>query len=352
MKDLIDISEKFYVGRVSTVNPLGNGLINDTYIVSASRGTFVLQKLHSIFGVELLEDIAWITEYLSRRYFTIPQLVPLHTGELGFFEDGELWRMMTYIPGTCFESGISGPSAIKAAMLVGRFHNELSEVEYTFKHVLQDFHNTAQRISILEETLDKYKDTPKFLELNPLAEKILSYYSQLPLTLPSLPKRIIHGDLKINNIRFNMGGSEAISLLDLDTLGRDTVLIDIGDAVRTWCKHEGQRGKEKSVFSLPTFEDMLYGYTLEAIFLTQAEFSAIPESVETIVLELAARLVTDAFEEKYFRWQKSRYLSLYFQNKAHAEAQIAFYEDFQNQKSVVEEIINNYLVELNLKKIT
>ena len=54
-------------------------------------------------------------------------------------------------------------------------------------------------------------------------------------SIKGLPERIIHGDLKLNNIRFDETGNKAIAIVDLDTLGVSKIVIDIGDAIRSWC---------------------------------------------------------------------------------------------------------------------
>ena len=58
-------------GYVTDVRPLGNGLINDTYLVSASEGKrYVLQRInHSIFkDVDLLQrNIAYVTAHIRAK---------------------------------------------------------------------------------------------------------------------------------------------------------------------------------------------------------------------------------------------------------------------------------------------
>ncbi|MDE5572872.1 MAG: aminoglycoside phosphotransferase, partial [Muribaculaceae bacterium] len=68
MKDFSNIVNNFAIkGRVESVKPLGNGLINDTYIVKTSdesTSDYVLQRInHHIFtDVDTLQDnIAAVT---------------------------------------------------------------------------------------------------------------------------------------------------------------------------------------------------------------------------------------------------------------------------------------------------
>jgi len=116
-----------------------------------------------------------------------------------------------------------------------------------------------------------------------------------------LPSRIIHGDLKISNLRFT--GDTATSLIDLDTLQRGTLDAELGDALRSWCNRSAEDDPEPS-FDLGLFEAAMRGYVAGArgLPLTKAEWASIVPGVERITLELASRFVRDALEERYFGW--------------------------------------------------
>ena len=44
----------------------------------------------------------------------------------------------------------------------------------------------------------------------------------------------MHGDPKISNVMFS--GETAVGMIDLDTCNRHTLLVDLGDAIRSWCR--------------------------------------------------------------------------------------------------------------------
>ncbi len=54
-----------------------------------------------------------------------------------------------------------------------------------------------------------------------------------------------------------------------------------------------------------------------------------------MTLELAARFVTDAFEESYFTLEPSRYASLYEQNREKAAAQLHLYADLAAKRRAI-----------------
>ncbi len=148
--------------------------------------------------------------------------------------------------------------------------------------------------------------------------------------------------MKISNVRFSKNGKEAISLLDLDTLGKDKIVIDLGDAVRSWCNSAEEGDVKGTTFNINIFEHMIRGYFQTANFITTDEKMKIPDGIELMTLELSARYITDAFEESYFTLDKLRYPSLYEQNKQKAIAQLQFYDDFQSKRNIVVQIIEKY----------
>jgi Ser/Thr protein kinase RdoA (MazF antagonist) len=132
----------------------------------------------------------------------------------------------------------------------------------------------------------------------------------------------VHGDPKLNNIVFGKDGT-ARCLIDLDTLSRMTIPVELGDAFRSWCNPTGE-DVVAARFDLSLFEAAIGGYARETRgFLTPAEIAAIPGAVETIALELAARFCADALEESYFGWNRVRFPSASAHNLHRARSQLA-----------------------------
>ncbi len=137
----------------------------------------------------------------------------------------------------------------------------------------------------------------------------------------------------MSNVRFNEKQNEAISLLDLDTLGTNKIVIDLGDAIRSFCNIQDK-------FDIKIFESIVEGYFSTALFLTKEEKDAIPIGIKTIILELSARYITDAFEEQYFKLEHNKYSNLFEQNKSKAESLIKLYKDFQIKIQLIQDIIS------------
>jgi Ser/Thr protein kinase RdoA (MazF antagonist) len=178
--------------------------------------------------------------------------------------------------------------------------------------------------------LTTHQHHPAFAEVLPVAEAILAGLDAAP-RLPVLPLRIVHGDPKLNNVVFSPEGV-ALCLIDLDTLGRLSVPVELGDAFRSWCNPPGEDRLDAS-FDLERFRAGLTGYAaLGRDLLGTNERLAIPGAVEVITLELAARFCADALAESYFAWNAERFASAAAHNLHRAKSQLALARSIAEQR--------------------
>jgi Ser/Thr protein kinase RdoA (MazF antagonist) len=159
-----------------------------------------------------------------------------------------------------------------------------------------------------------------------LGREILAQAAELP-ALGELPRRHTHGDLKISNVMFDVrtpgGPVRASCLIDLDTLGRQTLAYELGDALRSWCNPHGEDVTAPR-FDRAIYEAALRGYEAAAPgLLTDAERAALLPGIETVCVELATRFCVDVFDDAYFGWDSSRYSSRRAHNLVRARGQLA-----------------------------
>lgn len=335
--ELLKILKFFPIGKVESVKTLGQHKINDTYFIRSSKGKFVLQKMHPIFDFLLLYDIEKVTRHLHNSGLTTPLLIKTKNNKLGLKQKDQVWRVMTYIPGTTITK--ANQSQIKsAATLVGKFHSALSDLRYKFRFHIQGFHDTKNTIKKLEKILTKYKKSEKYSTLSPLAKEIIGEYKSLKKKEAKITKkRVIHDDLRIENIRFNANGKKAVCILDLDTLTNGELSVELGDIIRSWTNKSSELDPKNSAFDFLKYKAFLTSYLKTADFITKEELINIPNGAERLTLDLSARFLTDAFEEKYFRLA-IEFKDLYTQNTTYANAQMSFYKSFVRKRKKVEKL--------------
>ncbi len=304
------------------VTPLGRGLINATFAVDPPSGPrYVLQRVNPIFDPRIHTNLLAVTEHLARAGMITPRLVPTRADSLIVEREG-VWRLLTRVSGVGFEALVDARQARAAGHLVGRWHAALRDLEHGFVGVRVGVHDTARHLATLRRALDEHADHRLFAEVEPLGRALLDAAEQLP-ELPTLPERIAHGDLKINNLMFASDdpASEALALIDLDTVGPMNLACELGDAWRSWCNLAGEDQLEAR-FDLDVFATSLAGWSSGFGEAPSAdERLGLLLGPEWISLELAARFAADALAERYFGWSADRFASRGQHNLARARGQ-------------------------------
>jgi len=331
------IINQYDIGTDVNIKTYGTGIVNETWLIKSNKDRYILQKANPYYHHSLLQDIEVVTNHLVTKGIKTPKLVKTSSGELGIIEDNTFWRLLTFIKGDTFDKIIDMQMVERAANFVGTYHQALNDLDYQLKSLTPNFHNTAEIVNNLKNTASKFEETKKFQELEPLYKKVLKIYSKLSKTAPKLPLHITHGDLKISNIIFDSDTHDPICLIDLDTMLHRTIIMDIGDAAMNWCKLDNNK------FDIKRLQIMMKNYFSQANFLTTEEIKAIPIGIKLIILGLAVRNITDAFEETYFTLDKAKYKNLYEQNKSKTLDRLNLLDDFEQKNKEVAQIINKYV---------
>jgi len=192
-------------------------------------------------------------------------------------------------------------------------------------------------MAALGRALEEHREHRLYDTVSALAADILGRYGECKQRR-NLAHRVIHGDLKISNVRF--AGSKAHCLIDLDTMARDMLDVELGDAMRSWCNPAAEDAEE-TAFDLGVFEAAMYGYaegTQRGPGLTRDEWESIVPGIERIALELASRFARDALEESYFGWNP-RFGSLGDHNVLRARGQLALARSVRAQRKEMDAVI-------------
>lgn len=324
---------------VARVAPLGNGLINQTWRVDcAAQQRFVLQRVNPIFPPAINQDIDVVTRRLADNGLPTTRIVPTGRGALWVEAGQGIWRLLTYIDGVSHDSLSGERQAREAGMLLARFHRAVGDLNHQFANLRLGIHDTAKHLSFLEETLVRETGHAHYAAVLKLGREILKIAKSLPV-LPALPDRVVHGDPKINNIIFEFGTDRALCLIDLDTISRMPLPLELGDAMRSWCNLSGEDGRE-SEFSANLFAAAIEAYAGEAQgWITSDELSAIVPATEIILLELSARFCADALNESYFGWNPEKFSSHSEHNQVRAAGQLAVARSLGAQRDTLERIV-------------
>jgi Ser/Thr protein kinase RdoA (MazF antagonist) len=282
----------------------------------------VIQRLHPVFGAAVNEDLDAVTSHLAARGMETPRLVRTLAGDACVTEDGGVWRALTWVDGETHHR-IGDPAMAEAGgELVGAFHRAVADLQYDYAFARAGVHDTAMHLARLREHAAAHVDDAAAVEWKALAREILDAAETLPpLPVDGVPRRHCHGDLKLSNLMFR--GARGVALLDLDTLGKQTLTFELGDAMRSWCNPSGEDAG-RAAFDLAIFERAMRGFRAVAgAVVAPAELRAVVAGLEVVCLELAARFCVDVFRDDYFGWDASRFPSRRAHNLVRARGQLA-----------------------------
>lgn len=317
MKPLDEIVSHFGIKVNETdISPLGNGLINDTYKVTAGQAgdnqCYVLQRInHHIFkDVDTLQrNIGIVTRHIrahllakgagdidkrALRFLENPE-----TGKTYHFDGENYWRMMLFLDNTETRKAITPENAYRTGAAFGEFQHMLSDVTEEIKESIPDFHNMEFRLEQFREAVkadsagraDSVQDLIEELEKRSahacLAEKLHRE--------GKLPKRICHCDTKVDNILFDPEGN-VVCVIDLDTVMPSFIFSDFGDFLRSAANtgREDDPDTGNVGFDMEIFRQFAKGYIESArCFLTPLETELLPYAAERFAYMQSIRFLTD-----------------------------------------------------------
>jgi Ser/Thr protein kinase RdoA (MazF antagonist) len=313
------------------------GLIHDSFAVRDGSAEYVLQRVNPIFAPGIHANIRAVTERLHQRGLATLRLLSTRSGALcAELAGGERWRLVTRLPGVVFDVCESPAQARAAGALVARFHAALVDLPHAFEPLGIPYHDTDAYLAALAAAVATRREHPLWRDVEELAAVILPAAAD-DTGLVGLPARVVHGDLKFNNVLFagaeGAAREEAVALIDLDTLARMPLWIDLGDAFRSWCNRRGEDAAEAEL-DLALYRAAAEGWLSALDFaLAPGERESLALGLERIALELAARFACDALEERYFRWDAERFASRGEHNLLRARGQLSLWRQARETRS-------------------
>lgn len=314
-KELKGIVEKFNVeGTIASIRPLGNGLINDTYLVvtAGENDDYVLQRINnSIFqDVDLLQhNVEAVTNHIRKKLAEAGEddinrkvLRFVETGEgKTYYMDGagRYWRVSVFIPRAKTFEAVTPEYSYYAGKAFGNFEAMLVDLPETLGETIPDFHNMELRMRQLRDAVAQ-DAKGRLSEVRDIVDELESHAHEMCKAERmgregKLPKRVCHCDTKVNNMMFDEEG-RVLCVIDLDTVMPSFVFSDYGDFLRTGANFVAEDDPEigKVGFREDIFESFTKGYLESAkSFLTPVETENLPYAVALFPYMQCVRFLTD-----------------------------------------------------------
>jgi hypothetical protein len=358
MNELLSIAYHFVDPKtIENIEPLGNGLINDTYkIMMGGQPKFVLQRINNaVFtDVDMLQNnIEAVTNHIRQKYEKqgikdigrrVLHFLKADTGKTYVIEDGKYWRVMDFIADSYTYEAVTPEYAYYAGRSFGDFESLLTDLEAPIGEIIPDFHNIEFRLKQLDEAIaDDKAGRMKDPEVQDYVSKIKAVASRMCLGEQlyregKLPKRICHCDTKVNNMLFDKDGN-VLCVIDLDTVMPSFVFSDFGDFLRSAANTgaEDDPDLDNIHFNMEIFKAFAKGY-LEGTksFLLPIEKENLSYAATLFPYMQAVRFFADYLNgDTYYKIKYPEH------NMVRTRAQWKLYEEAEKRLEVMKLAVNS-----------
>jgi Ser/Thr protein kinase RdoA (MazF antagonist) len=240
---------------ISRVQPIGNGHINDTFVIENDIGqNWILQRInHQIFTQPhaIQQNFDRVSQHLNEQEFAFPILtvIPTRDNQSLCEVNGRTWRIMPEIANVYTVTQVTHPEqAYSAARVVGSFDDALKALPVDAIHTtIEGFHDLSLRLRQFNDALTKNINNRRqncLAEIDCVVQYAhLADWQQKMTKEFNIPRRITHNDTKISNILLTKNSNQAKALIDWDTIMPGYWLFDYGDMVRSFTPLNNEDGK-------------------------------------------------------------------------------------------------------------
>lgn len=239
-----------------TISPIGNGLIHETLMVSyGGRPRYVLQHVNTTIFPDpavLAHNARVVTARIRSAVAArggddsreVLRFLPAKNGT--FFTvtpDGSSWRLSHYVQrSTTIDVAGSTEEAAEIARAFAVFQNDLWDVPAERVHdAIPGFHNTPLRFRRLREVVSGIADEEGRAKLHRARDLVAAVNERADFlgiierdrVAGHVTTHICHNDTKVNNVLLDEKTRRPLCIIDLDTIGRGSPLMDVGDLLRT-----------------------------------------------------------------------------------------------------------------------
>ena len=317
---LFEIASLFAIeGEIAEINVLGEGFINDTFVVTTvgAAPNYILQRKNHIVFPDvpgMMDNIKAVTEHIKAKVSDSMRetltVIPAKDGKL-YAQDGEnFWAVCLFIPDTASYDRADSPAlAYQGGVGIGRFQALLADFDKPLNETIKGFHNIRWRFQQWDETIaanpagrvEQVQEEISWVESR--REEMLSFWSLVENG--TIPTHVTHNDTKISNILFDKSTGNVLCAIDLDTVMSSTSLNDFGDAIRSYTNTGAEDDKclDNVEMSIEMFRAYAEGYLSEQRnSMTQSELDWLAFAGRYITFEQVLRFLMDYIDgDKYYK---------------------------------------------------
>ena len=330
------------------------GNVNRTYKVNfllpdGTPKSFLVQNVNTYAfrnPIGLMDNIDQVTEHIRAKK---PGQLALHFHHTAdrktYVVDGSnFWRMTNYVPSVTFNAVTDLDILRNAGKAFGEFQMDLADFDINkLIETIPGFHNTRQRYekfiqSVRENKAGRAEEAREEIDFLLSVQDKACRITDLQMA-GELPLRVTHNDTKINNVLFHPETSDAMIVIDLDTVMPGLMGHDFGDAIRFAANYveEDCKDYDKVGVNLEVFRAFAEGFLSKtARTMTDKEVETLALSCFVLTAELATRFLADYLDgDLYFNTKYPGH------NLVRTRCQIALAKDMLKKMDEMEKIVRD-----------
>lgn len=389
---LEQVESNFSIRKIKNWQPISTGNVNSTYKIEAEGANYILQKINKFVfekPEQVMQNIRRVNRFLENKVLKEggnPNREVLHPvdtldGTRFLVDDaGNYWRMYDLIEGAVtYDTVESEEMFYKVGQAFGQFQNRLVDYDArTLHEAIPNFHNTPERLKNFKEAI-KRDEAGRFKEIqgqpdHPLKaaiDYILAHEEELGLIEEGkksgqLPIRVTHNDTKINNVMIDQQTGNPRCVIDFDTIGPDSSLVDFGDAIRSGANRAGEEPEclRDARMDINLFKAYTEGYLSQTLAqdgtgalnqdpkkgITQSEIQLLHKAPKILTLELAMRFLEDYLNgDEYFKIKPNQPQDI---NLRRGLVQLYLALDMDKKEEEMKKIINKSINKIIAERTT
>ncbi len=324
MERLHHIASQFrFESPIEEINTLGEGFINDTFLVSTTDKNlkYILQRKNKAIFTQvpqMMDNTLAVTDHIRKKVIArggnplreVLTVILTNDGKPFFVDsEGEFWASCLFIEGSVtVDKATSLELCYKGGVGIGQFQTDLIDFDQPLFETIKGFHNIRWRFSQWDEALKadtagRVKDLKEEIEwIESRKDQMLDFWKLVENG--DIPTRVTHNDTKLSNVLFDRDHN-VLCMIDLDTVMSSTSLNDFGDAIRSYANTgaEDERDLSKVSMDFDRFEAYMQGYlSKRKDNLTPLEVEYLAFSALYITYEQILRFLMDYINgDTYYR---------------------------------------------------
>ncbi len=231
---------KLFFPNIRKIREIPIGNVNQTFLVKITTGTIIAQRINKkVFNniKALCHNLQQFLDEVRKKHdlaAITPEFITFKNKVINPDSEGNYWKFTKHIPNSiCNQYPACSEHAYLAATTLAIFHrNAVNFKVRKFRTVIRDFFNPKKKLSFFKKAL-KQGVKERIKQSQDLVKAIDNFYKNIEIyfsKMAEIKKYVLHQDTKFENFLIT---PKKAYLIDHDTLQPGSIVLDLGDFLRT-----------------------------------------------------------------------------------------------------------------------